>query len=246
MTSTSDTSHAKNVTNLESLISAVITIGAAYNPSKDSIKRPALQSLLTAANESLIALKTAESANSTAIDVRELAFKPTGSLFTKVSNALKASNSSIQADETAKTILRKLQGKRASAKLTDEEKTALEAEGKEVNQISASQMGYDERVDNFEKLISFLQSIPDYNPNEEELKIETLQTLLADLKAKNGEVMKTYFVLETARGVRNDLLYKPLSGVIDLAADVKSYIKSVFGATSTQYKLVSKLRFTTH
>ena len=243
MTIISDTSHAKNVTNLESLISAVITIGSAYNPSKDSIKLSALQSLLTAANESLIALKTAESANSTAIDIRELAFKPTGSLFTKVSNALKASNSSIQADETAKTIFRKLQGKRASAKLTDEEKAALEAEGKEVNQISASQMGYDERVDNFEKLISLLQSIPDYNPNEEELKIETLQALLADLKVKNSEVMKTYFVLESARGVRNDLLYKPLTGVVDISSDVKSYIKSVFGATSTQYKLVSKLRF---
>jgi len=243
MASISDTSHAKNVTNLESLISAVITIGATYNPSKDSIKLPALQTLLTNANESLIALKSAESANSTAIDERELAFKPTGSLFTKVSNALKASSSSVQADETAKTILRKLQGKRASAKLTDEEKTALAGEGKEVNQISASQMGYDERVDNFEKLISLLQSIPDYNPNEEELKIETLQALLADLKGKNSEVMKTYFVLETARGVRNDLLYKPLSGVVDISADVKSYIKSVFGATSKQYKLVSKLRF---
>ncbi|NCB85176.1 MAG: hypothetical protein EOM44_11905 [Bacteroidia bacterium] len=164
-------------------------------------------------------------------------------MFTKVSNALKSSNSSIQADETAKTIFRKLQGKRASAKLTDEEKAALEAEGKEVNQISASQMGYDERVDNFEKLISLLQSIPDYNPNEEELKIETLQALLADLKVKNSEVMKTYFVLESARGVRNDLLYKPLTGVVDISSDVKSYIKSVFGATSTQYKLVSKLRF---
>ena len=246
MASISDTSHAKNVTNLESLISAIITIGATYNPSKNSIKLPALQTLLTNANESLIALKAAESANSTAIDVRELAFKPTGSLFTKVSNALKASSSSVQADETAKTILRKLQGKRASAKLTDEEKTALAAEGKEVNQISASQMGYDERVDNFEKLISLLQSIPDYNPNEEELKIETLQALLADLKVKNSEVMKTYFVLESARGVRNDLLYKPLSGVVDISADVKSYIKSVFGATSTQYKLVSKLRFASH
>ena len=163
-----------------------------------------------------------------------------------MSNALKASNSSIQADETAKTIFRKLQGKRASAKLTDEEKAALEAEGKEVNQISASQMGYDERVDNFEKLISLLQSIPDYNPNEEELKIETLQALLADLKVKNSEVMKTYFVLESARGVRNDLLYKPLTGVVDISSDVKSYIKSVFGATSTQYKLVSKLRFASH
>lgn len=67
------------------------------------------------------------------------------------------------------------------------------------------------------------------------MKIETLQALLADLKVKNSEVMN-YFVLESARGVRNDLLYKPLTGVVDLSADVKSYIKSVFGATSTQYK----------
>ena len=246
MASVSDNSHAKNVTNFDSLISAVITIGAAYNPSKDSIKLSALQSLLTSAKESLIALKNAESANSTAIDVRELAFKPTGSLFTKVSNALKASNSSVQADETAKTIFRKLQGKRASAKLTDEEKAALEADGKEVNQISASQMGYNERVDNFEKLISFLQTIPEYNPNEEELKIEALKGIFTDLKTKNSDVVKTNLVLETARGVRNDVLYKPLTGVVDISSDVKSYIKSVFGATSTQYKLVSKLRLAKH
>lgn len=246
MASISDNSHAKNVTNFESLISAVITIGAAYNPSKDSIKLPALQALLSAANESLTALKSAESENSTAIDVRELAFKPIGKLFTKISNALKASDSSVQADETAKTIFRKLQGKRASIKLTEEEKKTLEAEGKEVNQISASQMGYDERVDNFEKLITLLQTIPEYNPNEDELKIETLQVLLNDLKTKNSEVIKTYLVLETARGLRNDVLYKPFSGVIDISSDIKSYIKSVFGATSTQYKLVSKLRFAKH
>ena len=243
MAFTSDTSHAKNVTNFNSLISAVLTIGQDYKPSKDSIKLPALQSLLTAANNSLADLNSAKSANSTAIDQRELAFKPLGSLFTRVNNALKASNSSVQADETAKTIFRKLQGKRASAKLTNEEKAALEAEGKEVNQISASQMGYDERVDNFEKLISLLQSIPEYKPNEVELKVETLQAVLADLKTKNAEVMKTYFVLETARGVRNDLLYKELTGIVDISVDVKAYIKSIYGATSTQYKLVSILRF---
>jgi hypothetical protein len=243
MASTSDISHAKNVTNFNSLISAVLTIGQPYNPSKDSIKLPALQSLLTAASKALIELNFAQSANSLAIDQRELAFKPMGSLFTKVNNALKASGSSVQADDTAKTIFRKLQGKRASAKFTEEEKAAMEAEGKEVNQISSSQMSYDDRVENFEKLISLLQSIPEYNPNEEDLKIETLQTLSDDLKTKNNEVIRTQFVLDTARGVRNDLLNKSLTGVVDIAADVKSYIKSVFGASSTQYKLVSGLRF---
>ncbi len=164
-------------------------------------------------------------------------------MFTKLNNALKASNSTLETDETAKTIFRKLQGKRATAKLTDQEKAAFEAEGKEVNQISASQMGFDERVDNFEKLISLLQTTPDYNPNEQELKVTTLKTVLADLKTKNSEVIKTYYVLETARGVRNDLLYKPVSGVIDSSTDLKSYIKSVFGASGTKYKLISGLQF---
>lgn len=243
MASKSDISHAKNVTNFDSLISAVLTIGPGYNPSRDSLKLPALQTLFAVANKSLIEVNSAHSATSTAIDQRELAFKPMGSLFTKVHNALKASGSSVQADETAKTIFRKLQGKRASAKLNKEQKAALEADGKEANQKSSSQMGYDDRVENFEKLISLLQSIPEYNPNEEELKIVTLQALLDDLKVKNSQVVKNNFLLEAARGVRKEIVNTSLTGLVDIASDVKSYIKSVFGARSTQYKLVSGLRF---
>ena len=164
-------------------------------------------------------------------------------LFTRVNNALKASNSTVQADETAKTIFRKLQGKRASAKLTEEQKAALLAEGKEVNQISTSQLGYDDRVENFESLISFLQTVPEYNPNEEELKITTLQVLLADLKAKNMTAMQAHIAESTARGARKTLQNTPLTGLVDVANDVKSYIKSVYGIKSTEYKLVSKLRF---
>ena len=243
MANTSETGHANNVANFDALISSVIAFGTTYNPSKDSLKIPALQSLLANAKESANALNTAMSAYSVAVDARELAFEPTSKLFTKVSNALKASNSSSQVDESAQTIFRKLQGRRASAKLTDEEKKALEAEGKEVNQISASQMGYDSRVENLDKLIALLQSVPEYNPNEEELKIVSLQALLASLKTKNSEVVTTYIQLSNARTVRNEVFYKPISGLTDIASDVKTYIKSVFGATSPQYKQISKLSF---
>ena len=243
MATNSDINHAKNVTNFETLISVVVSLGATYNPSKDSLKLPALQTLHSAATDSMTALKNAESATSTAVDTRELAFKSIGSLFTRINNALKASNSTVQADETAKTIFRKLHGKRASAKLTEEQKAALLAEGKEINQNSNSQMGYDDRVENFESLISFLQTVPEYNPNEEELKITTLQVLLADLKAKNMTAMQAHIAESTARGARKTLQNTPLTGLVDVANDVKSYIKSVYGIKSTEYKLVSKLRF---
>ena len=53
-------------------------------------------------------------------------------------------------DESVKTLVRKLQGTRATAKISEEDKQKLSAEGKEVNQISASQMGYDNRLENLQ------------------------------------------------------------------------------------------------
>ena len=243
MASTSETGHSKNVTNLESLITSATAFGTSYNPSKDSIKLPALQTLLSSSKETLSAVNTAESAYSNAVDARELEFKPLGKLITRVNNALKASDSTTQTDESAKTIIRKLQGKRASAKLTEEEIKALQAEGKEVTQISVSQMGYDSRLDNFDKLISLLSTVPQYNPNEEDLKISSLKALHTKLKTKNTDVVTAYIQLDNARNNRNEVFYKPLSGLVDLASDSKMYIKSVFGASSPQFKQVSKLTF---
>jgi hypothetical protein len=40
------------------------------------------------------------------------------------------------------------------------------------------------------------------------------------------------------------LLYTTGTGLVELAGEVKKYIKSVYGATSAQYKQVSGLKFT--
>ena len=42
---------------------------------------------------------------------------------------------------------------------------------------------------------------------------------------------------------RNNVLYANDTGLVDVASDVKSYVKSVYGASSPQYKQVSKLGF---
>ncbi len=245
MASISETGHAKNVTNLESLTTAITAYGTSYNPSKDSIKLPALQSLLRLSKESLNAVNTAQASYSNAVAARESAFEPFSRLITRVNNSLKATDTTAQVDESALTIVRKLQGKRASAKLTDEEKKALEAEGKEVNQISAAQMSYDSRLENLDKLIMLLTSVPQYTPNEEELKVESLRTLYNELKAKNADVLIATIQLSNARISRNEILYKSLTGLVDIAFDAKTYIKSVFGVTSPYFKQISKLEFKT-
>ena len=243
MTNTSETGHAKNVTNLESLITSIVALETSYNPSRDSIKLPALQALLTASKESLNAVNIAQATYSNAVAARKVAFEPFGKLITRVMNSLKASGTSTQVVQSARTIVRKLQGRRASAKITEEEKKALEAEGKEVNQISASQMSFDNRIENFDRLIMLLSSIPLYNPNEEELKVETLKALHNQLKEKNSEVILPIVQLSNSRITRNKILYSENTGLVDVALDSKTYIKSIFGATSPQYKQISKLRF---
>ena len=243
MTNTSETGHAKNVTNLESLITSIVALETSYNPSRDSIKLPALQALLTASTESLNAVNIAQAAYSNAVAARKVAFEPFSKLITRVMNSLKASGASTQVVQSARTIVRKLQGRRASAKITEEEKKALEAEGKEVNQISASQMSFDNRIENFDRLIMLLSSIPLYNPNEAELKVEALKALHNQLKEKNTEVILPIVQLSNSRMNRNKILYNENTGLVDVALDSKTYIKSIFGATSPQYKQISKLRF---
>jgi hypothetical protein len=243
MASTSETGHSKNTANFDDLVSFVTGYGVAYNPSKASIKLTALQTLSVNAKNAVSAVNAALPAYSNAVAAREAAFLPLNKLITRAMNALKATDTTNQVDESAKTLVRKIQGTRATPKKTDEEKAAEKAAGKESKEISASQMSYDSRLDNFDKLIKLLTSVTLCAPNEADLKVTALTTLYTDLKAKNTAVVNATTPLSNARIARNDILYKVNTGLVDIALDTKTYIKSLYGATSPQYKQVSKLEF---
>lgn len=243
MTTNSETGHAKNAANFKSLISFVKGYGEIYNPTNDSIKLESLETMLGNVEKSLSDVDNASPAYTNAVSIREVTFAPLSKLSTRVINALKATNTAQQVDESARTLIRKIQGKRATPKMTEAEKAAAITEGKEINQISSSQMSYDNRLENFYKLIMLLASIPEYKPNEEELKITSLTAVYEDLKAKNTAVVESITPLSNTRILRNEIMYKPLSGMVDTTYDVKIYVKSLFGATSPQYRQVSRLVF---
>ena len=66
------------------------------------------------------------------------------------------------------------------------------------------------------------------------------------LKFGKLAILNAKIPLNNARISRNDTMYKENIGLVDVATDVKTYIKSVFGATSPQYKTVSILKFTNY
>ena len=240
---TSETGHAKNVANFETLNSFCTGYGASYNPSKTSIKLTALTALYTSAQNSLRTVNTAFAVWSKATDAREIIFDPLNKLTTRIMNALKASGVPKQTVDGAETFARKIQGRRASPKdAAPAPDPAAPAEDTSTN-ISVSQMSFDNRVSNMGKLVELLTGEPSYTPNETELTTASLTTLLANMTSSNTAVKDAYTPLSNARIDRDKILYKDETGLVDIAGSVKVYVKSAFGALSPQYKQISSLKF---
>ena len=243
MASNSESGHAKNVTNFEDLISVVKSFGTVYNPSKQSITVVNLEALAQNAINSLRLVNSALGSNSIAIAARKEAIQPLSKLSTRILNALRASDVTKQIADSAQSLVRKIQGQRATKRLTAEQKAALEAEGIVKKEVSSSQMSFDSRIESFDKLIQFLSDIPQYAPNEIELQVSTLTNYNSTLKTVNNDARDAETELNNARIARNEILYTANTGLVDTATAAKMYLKSIFGATSPKYKQVSRLAF---
>ena len=243
MANQSETGHAKNVANFSTLITVVNGFGEVYNPSKQSITPTSMASLLENAKSVMNDFNSISGNYGIAVANREVAFGSLSKLTTRVLNSLRSSDATQQIIGTAASIVRKIQGKRATPKKTEEEKAALLAEGTVVKEISSSQMSFNSRLDNFNKLIQLVTQISQYTPNEEELKSASLSNYYATLRAANRAAREAETALSSIRIARNQILYESGSGLVDISLSVKTYVKSLFGATSTQYRQVSGLTF---
>jgi len=245
MASTSETGHEKNVYNLEVLNSSIAGYGTTYNPTKGTLRAADLIALAVSARTQFLTEKGLLPAYTIAVAARELAFEPLPKIMTRVLASIKSSTTTDRLDQNINSLIKVIKGSNRKPKKTDEEKAALAAQGKTVKEISTSRQSYELRVENLDLLIKYLGGIQQYMPNEPELKLATLTVLSADLKTKNAAVLAALTPYNNARIARNALLYKPVTGLVDTALDAKQYIKSLFGATSPQYKQISKLEFKT-
>jgi hypothetical protein len=239
MASTSETGHAKNVANFEDLISFITSYGPTYNPTKLPIKLASLNTLFTTAKTDILNVTTKSIAFNNTTNARALLFDPLRTLSTRLVSALSTTDASTEAVKDAKTINRKLQGKRAK-----EIQTPTNPNTPPPNNISTSQQSYDQLIEHFTKLIELLKTEATYTPNEVELKIVTLTTQLAALKTANTNVSNAYTAVSNARITRDKTLYKDKTGLYDISTDVKNYIKSLYGANAPEFKQISKVKFT--
>ena len=242
MASTTETGHAKNVAHFDTLINFCTGYGDAFNPSKESIKLPALNKLHDDAHAVLDTVKATKTAFDNATNDRETGFASLKKLSTKIVNALAATEASKLTLDDASSINFKIQGRRNGKKVVAP--VAKDGTTSEPTSISVSQQSFDTLADNFAKLMQTVTAEAHYKPNENELQVTSLNSLLADLRAKNKAVVSATTALSNARIARDTLLYSTNTGLYDIALSIKQYVKSLFGATSPQYRQVSGIKFT--
>jgi len=238
MASTSETGHAKNIANFQDLIAFVTGYGATYNPSKNALKLPQLNTLVTTSQGNLADVITKNTAYNNSVNDRIIAFEGLKALSTRLVNALETTDAPKEKVSDAKGFNRKIQGKRASTSATPTDPSTPAPAT-----ISASQQSYDQQIQHFAGLVSVLQSETSYTPNENELKIVTLTAKQANLVAKNNAVSTAYTNISNSRINRNKTLYEDVTGLVSVATEVKKYIKSVFGASSPEFAQVKGIEF---
>jgi hypothetical protein len=92
-------------------------------------------------------------------------------------------------------------------------------------------------------MIKLLEATPEYKPNENDLKVENLKTLVEMMLEKNSAVIKTGTELNHIRMTRNEILYDEQMGLVALSKNIKAYMKSVYGTNHPKFKEVYGISF---
>ncbi len=234
-----ETGHAKNVSSFALMIALCTGYGGDYDPTNAMIQLGQLNLALTAAQAGLddVQLKIAPWKNGVAD--RENIYAGIRPRTTQILAAFDACGADKNKVDNLRTYHRQVHGARATALPEDDPGTPEnEAAGNSVAHLSYVQI-----AEAFGQILAILAAEPLYIPNETHLTLVTNTALHAAMEAANVSVTAEAVPLSNSRISRNEALYADTTGILDRAALVKKYVKSLYGATSPQYAQVSGLEF---
>lgn len=242
MSSKNETGHAVNVANYEKLISYVSTYPK-YNPKNEKLVLAALNAQLGDAKAIMTNINAIASARTVEINKRQTLFAPIPKLATRLIAALSSSQiADRRIVKDAQTVARKLQGSRAEAK---EETDSSVTEEQAPKYISVSQRSYDNQVEFIDRIIRILGEEPAYAPNEVDLTTAALKDFHKSIADANKAVVDAEAAFKNQLIVRQELLYAPITGIVDTAKEVKNYVKSIYDGNHPSFKQVNAIRFRT-
>ncbi len=228
---------AKLLGNFSKLIE-LVSIDPAYNPANPKLEIPALNAQKVAAQAVIQAIGLEEAPYKAAVNARQEAFENVGPIISRSGNMLQASGAGKRIIDDAKAAARKIVGRRATPKATSD--PAAPGAPSSASH-SVSQLSYENIVGNIDDYIAILSTETAYAPNETDLTIAGLTALSNNLKARNNAVNNTFAPVSAARGQRDQLLYTNEDSVVNIALQVKAYVRAAFGPKSQLFKSIAGL-----
>lgn len=236
MASTSETGHNKNVANFMTAYQILEEMGSIYKPSNENLLLPNLEQKKQALSAVMTALNDKKPIYKNVVASRENTIARLGKTMTKVLSYTRSLNISDTDKENIANQIKKIRGDKKTKK--------IDPANAEVATISTSQMSYDSRIANLATVIKQLASHPEYNPNETEIQIESLQAYQLELSDLSTVVNAAGNTMISTRNNRNKELYADDQNIIDLMKGIKSYVKSLGEVGKPYYKALVKLKFT--
>lgn len=243
MPKSSEKGNNMNVVSFDLLRRDLETMSELYAPSRKALQLPALADLYQQAHACIEQTAQCEM-QKRALSIKfDTEMKKLPSSITRIKNFIKATDAHAAVKDGAYSLATQITG-RASAKKKLE--TAAEmADGtiKEAPAHHTQSHSTNSILENMGRFLAYLATIPEYAPSVPEYSLASLQSKHADLTSQYLNLKNLERDLILARNRRDELLYTDTAGLVDIAAAVKAEIKATFGATSPQYKLISKYKF---
>ncbi|HEY6232056.1 MAG TPA: hypothetical protein VIW64_12415 [Pyrinomonadaceae bacterium] len=183
----------KRLGNFRQLVE-IVSAEPDYNPSNPAITKAKLQTLITEWQAAVAEVGAKAAPYKVAVNERQTEFEDVPRRIGNSFRMAKASGASKKIQDDLTTSRRKLTGQRKSKLAKDDPNTAKD-EAKKTH--SVSQMSYDNQIGNARNYLALLSGIDSYAPNEEELKISSLQAFVSGLQAKNAAVNTAFVPLRT-------------------------------------------------
>lgn len=233
MASTSEKTFGSRLTNAQKLATHLATF-TDYVPAIPECSLAAYNTLITDITTTNTTLATALANFATSAEARQQLFSKSPDSMIKCLSPISAyvialyGKTSKEA-ELVVALVNKLRGEK-----TDKFKKDETGEW-----VSQPQRSYGSMTQNFSTLIDTLTSFgATYAPSTDNIKIVKLKALLTQLNNNNEAVTQTYGILKTQQDNRTNQ-YDTLTSH---SSRIKETVKSIYGTTSTEYKLIKGLK----
>ena len=234
-------SHVKTMQAFGQLKGICTGLGGAYNPGQENLQVKALTTIQFNAQQVMDEVKVAKTVYDNITNQRELAFRETRLLGSRICFLLRACGAHPLTLADAYTSNRSLQGARkyrSPALRPVEGDDATDSNRKRMSTDYASKVQY------FAQLVETAAAEPNYNPTERELSVEGLEEKVLQLRSLNELVMKAEQRLKQLRQQRREIFYEGEHSLVNTARAAKNYIRGVFGFASVPSAELMKVSFT--